>query len=66
MELRTRRGRLFYGCTNFNRDDPEAGCQFTSWKRPIQPICPTCNEGTLVMKSKKQVELRSLRKCARP
>ncbi|MFP4321637.1 MAG: type I DNA topoisomerase [Anaerolineales bacterium] len=56
IELRTRRGRVFYGCTNYNRDDPEAGCQFTSWKRPLKSKCPTCDVGTLVIKNKTEVE----------
>ncbi len=56
IELRTRRGRVFYGCTNYNRDDPEAGCQFTSWKRPIKTQCPTCDVGTLVIKNKTEAE----------
>ncbi len=35
---RTRRGRTFYGCTNY----PE--CEFASWKRPLPTPCPECGE----------------------
>jgi DNA topoisomerase-1 len=55
IELRSKNGRIFYGCTNYNREDPEAGCQFTSWKRPLKPPCPVCG-GLLVMKSKTRAE----------
>jgi DNA topoisomerase-1 len=55
VELRTRRGRAFYGCTNYNRDNPEEGCQFTSWKRPLVTPCPSCG-GMLVMKNKNAAE----------
>ncbi len=49
VERRTRKGRVFYGCSNY----PE--CDFTSWKRPIQPRCPNCG-GLLVMAGKDQVQ----------
>jgi len=56
IALRTRQGRTFYGCTNYNKDDAEAGCQFTSWKRPLDTACPTCSERRLVIKNKKVAE----------
>ncbi len=42
---RTRKGRVFYGCSNY----PE--CEFTNWKRPIKETCPSC-QGMLVIASK--------------
>lgn len=36
VERRSRRGRVFYGCSAY----PE--CDFTSWKRPIARKCPAC------------------------
>ncbi len=36
VERRSRRGRVFYGCSAY----PE--CEFTSWKRPIARKCPRC------------------------
>ncbi|MGB2895369.1 MAG: type I DNA topoisomerase [Anaerolineales bacterium] len=48
VERRTRKGRVFYGCSNY----PE--CQFTSWKRPLNIPCPSCN-GLLVVENRDQV-----------
>ena len=36
VERRTKRGRVFYGCTNY----PE--CDFTLWDKPVQKNCPDC------------------------
>lgn len=34
---RTRKGRIFYGCSNYPK------CDLTSWKRPLPaPACPVC------------------------
>jgi DNA topoisomerase-1 len=41
VEKRTRRGRTFYGCSNYKADDPE-GCTFAVWKRPLPQPCPEC------------------------
>ncbi|HEY4684740.1 MAG TPA: topoisomerase DNA-binding C4 zinc finger domain-containing protein, partial [Dehalococcoidia bacterium] len=41
VERRTKRGRRFYGCSNYPR------CQFTSWQRPLSQACPQCG-GLLV------------------
>jgi DNA topoisomerase-1 len=41
IEKRTRRGRLFYGCSNYDPDDPES-CDFAVWKRPLPQPCPEC------------------------
>lgn len=40
LEKRTRRGRRFFGCENYRRDD-ETSCQWTSWKRPEAADTPT-------------------------
>jgi DNA topoisomerase-1 len=45
VERRTRKGRIFYGCSRY----PE--CDFTSWKRLIPTPCPNC-QGTLVIANK--------------
>lgn len=37
IEKKTKRGKLFFGCTSF----PE--CSFTSWDRPTEEKCPVCN-----------------------
>ena len=36
IERHTRKGRMFYGCSNY----PE--CEFTSWKRPLPAPCASC------------------------
>ncbi|MGD2146075.1 MAG: type I DNA topoisomerase [Anaerolineae bacterium] len=42
IEKRTRRGRTFYGCSNYDPDDP-ASCDFAVWKRPLPQPCPNCS-----------------------
>ena len=41
LERRTRRGRVFYGCENYDGDNPDS-CQFTTWNRPLPQPCPKC------------------------
>lgn len=41
VELRTRRGRIFYGCSNY------PACDFRTWDRPLVHPCPVCG-GVLV------------------
>ena len=36
VERTTKRGRRFYGCSNYPT------CEFTSWQRPLPQVCPTC------------------------
>ena len=36
IEKKTKKGKLFFGCTSF----PD--CSFTSWDRPIAEKCPVC------------------------
>jgi DNA topoisomerase-1 len=43
-ERRTKRGRTFYGCTNY------PNCDFTSWTRPLEEPCPNC--GSLIVAEK--------------
>lgn len=47
VERRTKRGRVFYGCSNY----PE--CDFTLWDKPIPKKCPECGS-FLVEKRNKQ------------
>jgi len=51
VEKRTRRGRTFYGCSNYDADDEES-CQFASWKRPLKQACPAC--GGLLVEARKE------------
>jgi DNA topoisomerase-1 len=50
VEKKTKRGRLFYGCSNYKNGDPNS-CDFTSWNRPLPQPCPSCG-GLLTMKGK--------------
>ncbi|MBZ0158965.1 MAG: type I DNA topoisomerase [bacterium] len=43
-ERRTKRGRVFYGCTAYPK------CAFAIWDRPIQEPCPRCGAAFLVEK----------------
>jgi DNA topoisomerase-1 len=42
---RTKRGKIFYGCTNYPK------CDFAEWNRPIAQPCPVC--GSLMVMSGK-------------
>ncbi len=44
-EKRSRRGRLFYGCSNYPK------CTFASWDKPTAQPCPACGKSNLVEKS---------------
>ncbi|MFZ3150602.1 MAG: type I DNA topoisomerase [Anaerolineaceae bacterium] len=47
IRKRTRKGRVFYGCSRY----PD--CDFTSWNPPIPQPCPNCG-GTMVALNKHQ------------
>ena len=36
VEKRTRRGRTFYGCSNYPQ------CEFATWNQPLPQPCPSC------------------------
>jgi DNA topoisomerase-1 len=44
-EKRSRRGRVFYGCSNYPT------CTFASWDKPTAQMCPACGKARLVEKS---------------
>jgi DNA topoisomerase-1 len=44
-EKRSRRGRLFYGCTMYPK------CTFASWDKPTGQLCPGCSKANLVEKN---------------
>lgn len=46
VERMSKRGRKFYGCSNYPK------CNFMSWNKPIEERCPICN-GILVKKENK-------------
>ncbi len=49
VQRKTRRGRIFYGCSRY----PD--CDFTSWKLPLARPCPVCG-GPLVTANKRQAQ----------
>ena len=48
VERKSKRGRVFYGCSNY----PD--CDFTLWKKPINDTCPQCKSPFLVEKVTKR------------
>lgn len=47
IERRSKKGRKFYGCTNY----PD--CDFVSWDKPINKKCPKCESILVEKKTKK-------------
>jgi DNA topoisomerase-1 len=47
-EKKTRRGRLFYGCSNYPT------CTYASWDKPTGERCPSCSKAYLVEKNSKK------------
>ena len=46
IERKTKRGKIFYGCSNYPK------CDFATWDKPIEEKCPKCG-GTLTEKKDK-------------
>jgi DNA topoisomerase-1 len=56
-EKRSRRGKPFYGCSNWAKKQ----CDFVAWDRPVPQPCPVCNAKFVVRKENKRgVMLRCL------
>jgi DNA topoisomerase-1 len=49
-EKRSRRGKPFYGCSNYGK----TGCDFVLWDRPIPTPCPECGAPFLIKKENKR------------
>ncbi len=57
-ERRTRRGRVFYGCSNYPK------CDFSTWYRPVPDKCPQCGSvGAEFRSTKARGEYRKCIKC---
>jgi len=57
-ERRTRRGRSFFGCSNYPK------CDFSTWYRPVPDTCPDCrNLGAEKRFTKGRGEYRRCLKC---
>jgi len=44
IERRSRRGKSFYGCSNY------PNCDFVNWNKPVNKSCPECNNNYMVEK----------------
>jgi DNA topoisomerase-1 len=44
IERRSRRGKTFYGCSNYPK------CDFVNWNKPVNKSCPECGNNYLVEK----------------
>ncbi|HET9623894.1 MAG TPA: type I DNA topoisomerase [Kofleriaceae bacterium] len=56
-EKRSRRGKPFYGCSNWAKKQ----CDFVAWDKPVPQPCPICNAKFVVRKENKSgVTLRCL------
>ena len=56
VERRSRRGRMFYGCSAY------PNCKFVVWQRPVAEPCPKCGAPFV---TERAVRGRVLRRCAR-
>ena len=50
---KTRFGKVFYGCTNYNPKTPSTNCDFTAWDKPVARTCPKCKSPYLTEKTRK-------------
>src|SRR5262249_32225979 len=48
VQRRSRRGKTFYGCTNYPR------CTFSLWQRPVPQACPRCAAAYMLEKQTKK------------
>ncbi len=48
VQKSTRRGKVFYGCSNYPK------CDFALWDMPVDQPCPECNFGVMVIKNTKK------------
>ncbi|HEU4929163.1 MAG TPA: topoisomerase DNA-binding C4 zinc finger domain-containing protein, partial [Candidatus Krumholzibacteria bacterium] len=56
VEKRTQRGKTFYGCSNYRapvEGQPQTGCDWASWDKPVPEECSNCGNPYMVHKSSK-------------
>lgn len=56
IRRRSKKGRVFYGCSNF------PNCNFSSWDEPIKEKCPQCNGIMVKKKTKKGIRIQCMDK----
>ena len=47
IRKKTKKGRTFYGCSNYPK------CSFVSWNKPVDKKCPQCNHILVLIRDKK-------------
>jgi len=47
VRKKTKKGRTFYGCSNYPK------CSFVTWNKPVDKKCPQCNHILVIVKDKK-------------
>ena len=58
-EKRSRRGKPFYGCSNWAKKQ----CDFVAWDKPIPEPCPICNAKFVVKKENKRGIVKRCLEC---
>ena len=56
VERRTKKGRRFYGCSNYPK------CNFMSWDEPISEKCPKCEDILVKRKNKNSAIIKCMNK----
>lgn len=56
IRRRSKKGRVFYGCSNF------PNCNFISWEEPVKEKCPQCNGIMVKKKTKKGIRIQCMDK----
>lgn len=56
VKRRSKRGRVFYGCSNY------PNCDFVLWDEPVEEKCPQCGGIMVVKKSKKEKTVKCINK----
>jgi DNA topoisomerase-1 len=57
IERRSRRGKVFYGCSNYPK------CDFVSWNKPVNLSCTECGSNCCWKNIPKQRELLQCAEC---
>jgi DNA topoisomerase-1 len=50
VERRTKKGRIFYGCSEYKNSQ----CDFVVWGTPVKESCPLCGASFLVASGSKK------------
>lgn len=56
VKRRSKKGRIFYGCSNY------PNCDFVSWDEPVEEKCPQCKSIMVVKRSKKENTIKCINK----